>query len=46
VLTSLLLAAVLGLAPAGPESITLDADRAVVTYGDPVRLSVHRRAAR
>jgi hypothetical protein len=40
VLTSLLLAAVLGLAPAGPESITLDADRAVVTYGDPVRLSV------
>jgi hypothetical protein len=40
VLTSLLLAAVLTLAPAGPESVTLEADRAVVTYGDPVHLSV------
>ena len=39
-LTSLLLAAVLALAPTPPESVTLDADRAVVTYGDPVRLSV------
>jgi hypothetical protein len=39
VLTSLFLAAALALAPAPPESVTLDADRTVVTYGDPVRLS-------
>lgn len=38
-LTSLFLAAALALAPALPESVTLDADRTVVTYGDPVRLS-------
>jgi hypothetical protein len=39
VLTSLFLAAALALAPAPPESVTLDADRTVVTYGDSVRLS-------
>jgi hypothetical protein len=40
VLTSALLALVVALVPTGPESVTLTADRAVVTYGDPVRLDV------
>jgi hypothetical protein len=34
-----LLALVVALLPGAPESLTLSADRTVVTYGDPVRLS-------
>jgi hypothetical protein len=40
VVASALLAVVLALLAAEPESVTLNAERSVVTYGDSVRLSV------
>jgi hypothetical protein len=40
VVTSALLAVFVALLAAGPESVTLSADRSMVTYGDPVQLRI------